>query len=368
MEVNGLSRHSVLGLKAGDLVEVRSREEILATLDKRGSLDNLPFMPEMLEYCGRKLRVWRRADKTCDPGHDPWSIRRMKDAVHLEHIRCDGAGHDGCQAGCLIFWKEAWLKRADLNTVAVESLRPPAVTREASTGLFTINDLFAASQKQLEGETVYTCQATELSNFTSDMAWWDPRQYLRDLRSGNLASGVAGNSKAEGALELALALVLLLRASLVGIYNGIQKRRRSIRYPHVQGDCAKTPLETLDLQAGELVEVRSKEEILATLDYGNRNRGLWFDVEMVRYCGGIYRVLRRVNRIINERTGKMLSMKNPCIILEGVWCESDYHRFCPRAILHYWRESWLRRAAVTAPDFPVAQQESLTCASHSNPI
>ena len=30
-------------------------------------------------------------------------------AVHLE-TRCDGSAHGGCQASCLLFWKDAWLK------------------------------------------------------------------------------------------------------------------------------------------------------------------------------------------------------------------------------------------------------------------
>ena len=34
-------------LKAGDLVEVRSAAEILATLDERGCLENLPFMLQL---------------------------------------------------------------------------------------------------------------------------------------------------------------------------------------------------------------------------------------------------------------------------------------------------------------------------------
>src|SRR5436190_601573 len=56
----------VLGLRAGEWVEVRSAEEILATLDERGCLDALPFMPEMLEYCERRFRVIKAAHKTCD--------------------------------------------------------------------------------------------------------------------------------------------------------------------------------------------------------------------------------------------------------------------------------------------------------------
>jgi hypothetical protein len=33
----------------------------------------------------------------------------MTDTVHLSDLRCDGSAHAGCQAGCLLFWKEAWL-------------------------------------------------------------------------------------------------------------------------------------------------------------------------------------------------------------------------------------------------------------------
>jgi hypothetical protein len=34
-----------LGLRVGELVEVRSQEEILATLGERSELDSLPIMP-----------------------------------------------------------------------------------------------------------------------------------------------------------------------------------------------------------------------------------------------------------------------------------------------------------------------------------
>jgi len=346
---------SPLDLKAGDWVEVRSREEILATLDQNGRLENLPFMPEMLQYCGQKLRVFKRADKTCDY-IQRWSIRRMKDAVHLEGVRCDGTGHDGCQAGCLIFWKEAWLKRTGNNdVVAAESLRRAAVS-PGGGGLCTVESLLAASHaKNAEGETVYTCQATDVPEFTTYMSFWDPRQYIRDLRSGNLKSGLEGNSPGHRALELILAITRLLQASIIGFFNEVQERRRGNRYPFIEGTAAKSPVERLNLQPGELVEVRGKEEIMATLDKSQRNRGLWFDSEMLPYCGGIYRVLRRVNRIVDEKTGKMVNMKNPCIVLEGVVCKSDFHRLCPRAIYPYWRENWLKRAVNAAA--PLSSQK-----------
>jgi len=101
-----------LGLRAGDWVVVRSREEILATLDDSARLDGLPFQAEMLALCGRRLRVAKVAHKTCDTINKTGG-RRMLDAVHLEGARCDGSAHGECMADCMFFWKEAWLRRED---------------------------------------------------------------------------------------------------------------------------------------------------------------------------------------------------------------------------------------------------------------
>jgi hypothetical protein len=46
-------------LRAGDIVEVKPLEEILGTLDSRGALEALPYMPEMIKYCGKKCRVYK---------------------------------------------------------------------------------------------------------------------------------------------------------------------------------------------------------------------------------------------------------------------------------------------------------------------
>ena len=348
-----------LNLKAGEWVEIRSRDEILPTLDERGRLENLPFMPEMLQYCGQRLRVFKRADKTCD-NIGAWSIRRLKHSVLLDGARCNGAGHGGCQAGCLTFWKEDWLRRVS----NVANYGENAWSAEIASGngrLCTLESILAASQSTSpEGETIYSCQATEVRNFTSYMKIWDPRQYIRDLRSGNLSSGLAAGSLGQRALDLALAIVRLLYSLMITTFNEVQARRHGVPYPLIAGTLAKTPVETLNLQPGELVQVRSKEEIVATLDHQNRNRGLLFDSELLPYCGGIYRVLRRVHRIIDEKTGKMMNVKYPCIVLEGVVCQSLFHRLCPRAIYSYWRESWLRRAQGLVPS-PQQHPEVESC-------
>ena len=92
-------------------------------------------------------------------------------------------------------------------------------------------------------------------------------------------------------------------------------------------------------------------EILRTLNTENKNPGLFFDAEMVPYCGGTYQVLKKVTRIIDEKTGEMQEFKTPCIILDSVICQSRYsycRMFCPRSIYSYWREIWLERTASNA--------------------
>jgi hypothetical protein len=41
-------------LSVGNWVEVRSKEEILRTLDENGQLEGMPFMPEMFAFAGSR--------------------------------------------------------------------------------------------------------------------------------------------------------------------------------------------------------------------------------------------------------------------------------------------------------------------------
>ena len=58
----------VLDLQPGESVEILSVSEITATLDADGKFEGIPFMPEMVPFCGRRFRVLRRADSTCARG------------------------------------------------------------------------------------------------------------------------------------------------------------------------------------------------------------------------------------------------------------------------------------------------------------
>jgi hypothetical protein len=83
----------------GEMIEVRSKAEILAMLDERGRFDGMPFMPEMFQYCGQRFPVYKRAHKTCDTVSGDCRSLALEDGVHLD-LRCDGSAHGGCQAAC----------------------------------------------------------------------------------------------------------------------------------------------------------------------------------------------------------------------------------------------------------------------------
>jgi hypothetical protein len=70
---------------------------------------------------------------------------------------------------------------------------------------------------------------------------------------------------------------------------------------------------------------------------------------MARFCGRTARVARRVDHIIDENTGRMINMRNPCIVLEGVVCEGAFNLSCPRSITPYWREAWLEKIDADEP-------------------
>ena len=99
----------------------------------------------------------------------------------------------------------------------------------------------------------------------------------------------------------------------------------------------------LNLRPGEWVEVKSIDEIMATLDNNRRNKGLLWMTGMSKYCGNSYRVFRRVERIILESNSELRKMKNT-VILEDVVCGGETTSgLCRRAECLYWREIWLRR-------------------------
>lgn len=335
--LQAVTESGVLNLRVGETVEVLSEAEIMATLDERGELDQLPFMPEMLAFCGKRLTVHKVAYKLCDTISRS-GMRKMERAVHLTGARCDGSAHGGCQTACLMYWKEAWLKRVDPNDPPAPE--PPKESGGLAQGRTLLPILEVASRKEPgpDGGERFSCQATELLRAAPTcLPLKDMRQYVMDVKTGNVG------------------VFFSLRGLFVGVFNRFQERskrtlpkwlliRGGLRWGFVKGALVgATPNATLDLKPGELVRVKSKQEILKTLNQDLLNRGLGFEEEMARYCGQTARVLSRVDRCLDERTGEMLEMKSSCIVLEGVICAGAYNVSCPREFVPFWREIWLER-------------------------
>jgi hypothetical protein len=97
----------------------------------------------------------------------------------------------------------------------------------------------------------------------------------------------------------------------------------------------------LDLQPGELVQVKSLAQILTTLDAKGRNHGLVFTPEMKKHCRKSYRVFKRLELMFDENHKSQRRVRNT-VLLDHVLCEGT-GLGCDRSCFLYWREVWLRR-------------------------
>lgn len=330
-------------IQVGEWFEVRSKEEILATLDKSGRLEGLPFLPEMFKYCGKKFRIYKSAHKTCDYVYTGES-RSIPETVHLP-LRCDGESHGGCQHACLLYWKTAWLKRAGAEPA---SSKPPSI--ELNGTICSEADVYASAElKRDKDGPVYMCQGTDVMQFSAPMAWWDIRQYAQDYRSGNVDLRTILNGLAFGTFATLMRSGLKIGRPLRWAYNLFSFVWGP--YPGAKGKLPKgqpAPWVVANFQPGDLVRVKSLDEILQTIDANQKNRGLSFDAEMAPYCGKEFRIKTIIETFIDEKTGRLRQLKNRAVSLEGPIClgqYSDCRMLCPRSIIPWWREIWLERVA-----------------------
>jgi hypothetical protein len=313
-----MARGTNIPLRAGDWVQIKSQIEIAETLDADGMLEGLPFMPEMLEFCGKPARVMRRAEKTCIeyPGGEYKSREFVNNnVVLLDTPRCSGMDHDGCQRACLFFWKESWLRELEPQQIA------------APAGCSAMEEL-RAKLKTKASSSRYICQSTELNRATKALP--RPRILLKciyDVRSGS-----------REILEMTRMVL------------GPMWKKATVRIPRrkLAGSLKKTPVGNLALQPGEMVTIKPAVEIAKTLDDQGRNRGLLCDYGMANYSGGKFRVRHRLERMISEATGEMRNV-NATVVLDGLNCTcNNVVGGCPRQDFMYWREIWLER--INAPE------------------
>ncbi|HEX2950202.1 MAG TPA: hypothetical protein VHV83_11670 [Armatimonadota bacterium] len=283
--------------RRGMLVMVKSASDVRATLDDNCMYDGLPFTAEMWKYCGKVFTVARVVNRIYI---EKDSVRALPQTLVLESVRCDGSAHMGCQRLCQLLFKDVWLTPCD-------TLATPVVTVGQEDTIPVIT-------------TACHGQACVLRQASTPLPFWQPRQYFADFQARNYG----------------------LRTFLRMCWYMYFLHRH-----HTPTNCSvKTPAQipsTLGLRVGELVEVRSQGEIAATLDSQGKCRGLYFSHErMGQYCGKRFRVLQPVEHIIDEDSGRMVTMKDT-VYLADVTCDGTILRGCPRDCYWLWREAWLKR-------------------------
>jgi len=236
------------------------------------------------------------------------------DVLLLEGLRCTGADHDGCQKACMIFWREAWLRKA------------PDGAQRVNVASGEV-DRLRLRLKTKTSPTIYFCQASELLKATYPLTKWDRiRKSFSDVAAGN-------TSPARMARHIAVWVFWRVRRRLFGEYASGKHK-------------TTTPTETLGLRAGETVEVKPMPVILDSLNDRGYNRGLFFSPDMRLLCGTRQRVERKLEKIIVDGSGEMRQLRNT-VYLEGSMCGCAHVAFgaCSRCEFTYWREIWLKRPA-----------------------
>ena len=300
-------------MSAGDWVEVRSKEEILGTLRRRHAgrpplhaadvrllRATIPGVPA----CSQDVRHRQQDRRAADGGDGP-----------PRGLRCDGEAYGGCGAACLIFWKEAWLKPIPgPHRATARPAAPPGRRGQGSTE----DDVWAGTRAagSTEDDPTYRCQATALPAATAPLPWWDVRQYVEDYTSGNvglreLAGGLwlravlhAPPDRYAGLARTAAHwFACTTGSSRVAAVS--RSRGRRAGWPGGQRDSSRE----LDLAPGTPVRVRSYAEIL-----DDARRPEQEPRPLLRRRGGS--VLRteppvrsRVDRTIDERTGKLIEVR-----------------------------------------------------------
>jgi hypothetical protein len=97
-------------------------------------------------------------------------------------------------------------------------------------------------------------------------------------------------------------------------------------------------------QAGDVVKVKSGDEIRKTLDPSGKRDGCLFMKGMWDYCGQGFNVLKVVENVFDENKYKMYRVATPLYLLDGVICAGLAEGItwrCDRSCYYFWKEEWL---------------------------
>ena len=259
---------------------MRSAREILATLDDDGTVrGSRRSCPRCSSTSASGIRVSKRLEKICDyfaEAAEPRSLRPERGAAAV-NLRCDGSAHDGCHGptagssgrrrGCAHVVAQHAPHDPEAEAAALAELERRVQRRSVSRGSSTTDP-----------EEVWRCQATEAPRASTPIR--------RPTRVGRTSESSRAGTSAIWRL-LARCVPCALRSASVGSCGSSTSCRSRSRARIV------SRVRRLDLEPGDVVEVRSLEEIGRTLDERGDSAASSTSAEMAPACGKRFRVNER---------------------------------------------------------------------------
>ena len=140
-----------------------------------------------------------------------------------------------------------------------------------------------------------------------------PEHYWRELRSGNVRTGP------------------FIAAVALALFNSAQRKLGGAEVPYREPtDRKTTPKEELDLQSGDIVRVKTRREIEGDVELPvEKSRAVVRSRNASVLRRGVSRVASVVRTIVDEGSGKLLTMGSACIVLAGVSATGEYLGLAP---------------------------------------
>lgn len=276
----------------GDTVRVKDRERISGSIQPARKTDGCLFMDQMWDYCGQTFKVSKVVDVFYDERKRE-HFRPRSSIYILEGLTCEGRmGHFPfqCDRGCFILWHEDWLEKVQESQESPQSVgQQPCTAGEESPPM---------------------CQLECISEIEQQNSW-----LYSKWRS----------------------FIMTCSTCKSRVRNTMPRHAGDSGYSKTTSQAPRGNRD--QIHPGDMVKVRSQDEIQNTLDTSGRTRGCLFTEGMEAHCGKEYRVFRRVDHFFDEAKQKTCKCNN-LFLLEGAYCNRTS---CDRNCFYFWHGSWLQK-------------------------
>ena len=272
--------------------------EILATLDETGATDGIAVHARdarILREARFASKLARNAPATPLSGESGESLTRCCSTTSDAAVRRTRAvkrvvGCSGKKPGF----------------VRLPSPSTPAIPDDAYSELEELVGRNVESKASTADEPIFRCQATDWFGASKAVGWWNVRSFLNEWSCGNVGFWRFSTTMTRIVLgEIGRRLHLIPRQTTCRTIRRPNRRDATAaraRAGHVGSD---------PLQAGDRADTRRRRAEQGPVVRSFRDAPLlWQDLS----------VKSRVERFVDENTGKLVQLKSDCYILDGVVC------------------------------------------------